>query len=194
MICGDLKVLCMLVGQQVGYTKYPCFMCEWDSRARSQNWEQKHWKPGISLEPGSKNILRKSLVDPKKILLPPLHIKLGITKKFVKALPKKLEIFCKKFPHLSEAKLGEGVFVGPDIRKLMFNKDFLLTMTQAKIEAWIAFKSVVTKFLGNNKDPDYVTIVENMLEKFKDLVCLMSLKIHFLNSHLDFSRKSWCSE
>jgi hypothetical protein len=32
---------------------------------------------------------------------------------------------------------------------------------------WIAFKSVVTKFLGNNKDPDYVTIVANMLENSK---------------------------
>jgi hypothetical protein len=57
MICGDLNELCMLRGQQAGYTKYPCFMCEWDSRARSQHWEQKHWIPRISLEPGSKNIL-----------------------------------------------------------------------------------------------------------------------------------------
>jgi hypothetical protein len=36
MICGDLKVLSMLLGQQSGYTKYPCFLCEWDSRAKSQ--------------------------------------------------------------------------------------------------------------------------------------------------------------
>jgi hypothetical protein len=42
MICGDLKVLVMLAGQQAGYTKYPCFMCERDSRARIQHWEQKH--------------------------------------------------------------------------------------------------------------------------------------------------------
>jgi hypothetical protein len=55
-------------------------------------------------------------------------------------------------------------------------------MTEVERGAWIAFKSVVAKFLGNNKDPDYVTIVANtrMLEKFKVLVCLMSLKIHFL--------------
>jgi hypothetical protein len=70
MICGDQKVLCMLLGQQVGYTKYPCFMYEWDSRATSQHWEPKCWTPRTSLEPGSKNILSKSLVDPKKILLP----------------------------------------------------------------------------------------------------------------------------
>jgi hypothetical protein len=24
MVCGDLKVLCMLLGQQQGYTKFPC--------------------------------------------------------------------------------------------------------------------------------------------------------------------------
>jgi hypothetical protein len=71
---------------------------------------------------------------------------------------------CKKFPHLSEAKLKEGVFIGPDVRKLMFDEDFLLTMTEVGREAWIAFKSVVTKFLGNNKD--YITIVANMLKKF----------------------------
>jgi hypothetical protein len=90
---------------------------------------------------------------------------------------------------LSEAKLKEGVFVGPDIRKLMFDEDFLLTMTEVERVAWIAFSSVVTKFLGNNKDPDYVTIVANVLEKFKVLECVMSLKIHFLNSHLDFFPK-----
>jgi hypothetical protein len=41
MICADLKVLFMLLGQQAGYTKYPCFMCEWDSIARSERWELK---------------------------------------------------------------------------------------------------------------------------------------------------------
>jgi hypothetical protein len=121
MICGDMKVMCMLLGQQDGYTKYPCFMCEWDSRARSQHWKQKHWTLRTSLEPGSKNILRNRIVDRKKILLPPLHIKLGIMKQFFKALPETGNCFkylCKTFPHLSEAKLEEGVFVGPDIRKL----------------------------------------------------------------------------
>jgi hypothetical protein len=51
---------------------------------------------------------------------------------------------------LSEAKLKEGVFVGPDIRKLVLDEDFLLTMTEVEREAWIAFKSAVTKFMGNN--------------------------------------------
>jgi hypothetical protein len=87
---------------------------------------------------------------------------------------------------LSEAKLKEGVFVGPDIRKPIFDEDFLLTMTEVEREAWIAFRRVVTKFLGNSKDPDCVTVVANVLEIFKVLGCLMSLKIHFLKLHLDF--------
>jgi hypothetical protein len=73
MICGDLK-LCMLLVQQVGYMNYLYFICKLERRARRQHWEQNHWTPRISLERGSKNILRKSLVDPKKILLLPLHI------------------------------------------------------------------------------------------------------------------------
>jgi len=32
LVCRDLKVLCMLLGQQAGFTKYPCYLCLWDSR------------------------------------------------------------------------------------------------------------------------------------------------------------------
>jgi hypothetical protein len=58
----------------------------------------------------------------------------------------------------------------------MFDEDCLHTLTEVAREAWIVFRCVVTKFLGNNKDPDYVTAVANILEKFEDLGCLMSLK------------------
>ena len=33
----DLKMVCFLLGQQLGYTKYPCFLCQWDSRAKSEH-------------------------------------------------------------------------------------------------------------------------------------------------------------
>ncbi|GBL98998.1 hypothetical protein AVEN_227510-1 [Araneus ventricosus] len=32
-ICADLKVVSLLMGLQLGYTKYCCFLCLWDSRA-----------------------------------------------------------------------------------------------------------------------------------------------------------------
>ena len=189
MLCGDLKVICMLLGQQSGYTKFPCFICEWDSRDRKQHYVRKDWPLRESLEPGAKNIQKEHLVDPKNVLLPPLHIKLGLMKQFVKALPKDGECFqylCEQFPHLSDAKLKEGVFTGPDIRKLMKNLNFETKMLEKEKEAWDSFKLVVNSFLGNKKDSNYVAIVSDMLKKFNKLGCNMSIKIHFLHSHLDY--------
>lgn len=37
-ICSDLKVVGMLCGMQGGYTKYCCFLCLWDSRAREHHY------------------------------------------------------------------------------------------------------------------------------------------------------------
>jgi hypothetical protein len=42
-ICGDLKVIALLLGLQLGYTKFGCFLCEWDSRDRKHHYVQKQW-------------------------------------------------------------------------------------------------------------------------------------------------------
>jgi hypothetical protein len=89
-----------------------------------------------------------------ELLLPLLHIKLRKMKQFVKALPKTGNCFkylCKTFPHLSEAKLKQGVLVGPDIRKLMFDEDFLLTMTEFETDAWIAFEMLLPNSWGTTR-------------------------------------------
>ena len=41
-------------------------------------------------------------------------------------------------------------------------------------------------FLGNHKAPNYREIVGELLRSYQDMGCNMSLKIHFLDSHLDF--------
>lgn len=188
-VCGDLKVLCMVLGQQGGYTKMPCFLCEWDSRARSEHWTTKVWPTRVSFVPGAKNIVRKTLIDPSKVLLPPLHIKLGLMKQFVKAIDKDGDCFkyiIHKFPGLSYEKVKEGVFVGPQIRKLMKDQQFENSMKSIERNAWVSFKNVVDNFLGNHKSPDYGEIVETLLVNYQKLGCNMSLKIHFLHSHLDY--------
>jgi hypothetical protein len=124
---GDLNVISMLLGQQGGNTYYPLFLCEWDSRDRTKHWTKKLWPKRTSLVPGSKYVLRESLVEPNKVLLPPLHIKIGLMKQFVEALDTEWDCFKylgEKFPQLSEAKLKEGVFVVPDIRRFMKDKAF----------------------------------------------------------------------
>ena len=66
------------------------------------------------------------MVDRTKILLTPLHIKLGFMKQFVKSLNQEGDYFRylgNKFPSISDAKLKAGVFDGPQIRKLLIIKD-----------------------------------------------------------------------
>lgn len=116
VICGDLKVLSMLLGQQGGYTKFPCFLCLWDSRNKAQHWIQKDWPVRETMTVGGKNVIHEPLVDRKDILLPPLHIKLGLMKQFVRALEKDGDCFKyirSKFPRLSEEKVKAGIFDGP---------------------------------------------------------------------------------
>lgn len=40
-ICGDLKILGIVLGQQSGYTKTPCYLCLWDSRDRVRHYKKK---------------------------------------------------------------------------------------------------------------------------------------------------------
>ena len=93
------------------------------------------------------------------------------------------KVFCSGLP---EAKLKEGVFVGPDICTLMKDKAFESKIQANKKKAWNAFRYAVLKFLGNQKDPNFKRIVRKMLTKFNDLGCSMSLNVHFLASHLDY--------
>lgn len=43
-ICCDLKVVAMLSGMQGGYTKYMCFLCDWDSRFKGDQYGKNDWK------------------------------------------------------------------------------------------------------------------------------------------------------
>ena len=47
-------------------------------------------------------------------------------------------------------------------------------------------KSVVVNFLGSHRHEKYPDIVDSMLKAYEQLGARMSLKMHFLHSHLDF--------
>ena len=83
--------MALLLGMQGGYTKYPCFLCLWDSRADDKHYTQNEWSSREPLQPGSHNIVANPLVKPHQILLPPLNIKLGLMKNFVKAIIKEVQ-------------------------------------------------------------------------------------------------------
>ena len=116
MICVDLKLVNFLLGQRSGYTKCPCFIFLWDSRASHEHWIRKEWPLRKDMVVGEQNVVNECLVDRDKIILPPYHIKLGLIKQFVKALNKEGSCFgyiSSKFPGLSTEKLKAGIFDGP---------------------------------------------------------------------------------
>ena len=86
----------------------------------------------------------------------------------------------------TDAKLKAGVFVGPEIRKLMQNEEFGARLNALELAAWNAMKSVVVNFLGSHRHEKYPYIVDSMLKAYEQLGARMSLKMHFLHSHLDF--------
>jgi len=75
-LCGDFKVIAILLGFQPGYTKYCCFLCEWDSRARHEHYLKKDLSKRSTLKGSIINVKYTLLVEASKILLPCLHIKL----------------------------------------------------------------------------------------------------------------------
>ena len=61
---GDLKVMALLLGMQLGHTKYCCFLCQWDSRNKKNHYVNKLWPKRTSLTPGEKNVVNPPLVLP----------------------------------------------------------------------------------------------------------------------------------
>ncbi|GBP94646.1 hypothetical protein EVAR_100941_1 [Eumeta japonica] len=60
------------------FTRY--FSLE-DNRDQANHWTEKFWQPR-ELKVGEKNFLQKTWIPQHKVLLPPLHIKLGLMKHF----------------------------------------------------------------------------------------------------------------
>lgn len=113
-ICCDFKVVTFLNGMKKGSTKYPCHICTWDSRGTDQ-YSKKEYprRSSHQRQSGEFSVIEKPLVPFDAILLPPLHIKLGLFKNFIKFLQRNNEnaknFLTNFFPKLSASKLKEGI-------------------------------------------------------------------------------------
>jgi hypothetical protein len=72
----------------------------------------------------------------------------------------------EKFSSKSAAKLREGIFVGPQIRQVLLDRHFEVTLEPVEQNAWRDCKAAV----------DHISATGG----------IMSLKIHFLHSQLNF--------
>ena len=113
---------------------------------------------------------------------------MGLIKQLVKALDKDDECFKyigRSFPGLSTEKPKARIFDGLDIRKLMQDEIFILSMNPLEADAWWGFVGVVQNFLGNRRAANFEEIIQNMLDAYQHLGANMSIKVHFLHNHLD---------
>lgn len=187
-VIGDFKMVSFLMGLQGGFTKFPCFLCLWDSRDTNAHYHKRDWPKRTEFSIGKNNIKWEPLVDPQRVLMPPLHIKLGLVKQFVKALNKESAAFMYLqglFPQLSEAKVKAGIFVGPQIKKIMECEEFAKMLSKNEKAAWNSFVAVVRGFLGNHKAENYAHLVQTLVNNYSKMGCRMSLKVHILDAHLD---------
>ena len=83
-ICGDVKIVSLLLVLQLGYTKHMCFLCLWNSRDDENHYKRVDQPSGTKNVVGKYNMKHSVLIDPQKVLVPTLHIKLGLMKNFVK--------------------------------------------------------------------------------------------------------------
>ncbi len=67
---------------------------------------------------------------------------------------------------------------------------YQLATSEYELRAWHSFKWICGHFLGNNKSPTYRDGIQNLLHTYHKMGYRMSLKIHFLHSHLDFFPKN----
>ena len=86
---------------------------------------------------GKGNVKWEPLIEPHKVLMPLLHIKLGLIKQFVTALDKESAVFKylqDRFPKLSEVKVKDGIFIGPQIKNIIECYEFanLLDRTEKR--------------------------------------------------------------
>ena len=70
----------------------------------------------------------------------------------------------------------------------MIDKDFLKKKIEKKVEkrTWLSCISLCENFLGNKRSANYIEVINEFLEAYGEMGCNMSIKIHFLLSHLGF--------
>ena len=104
--------------------------------------------------PRYRNILHPALVDRSNVILPPLHIKLGLMKQFVKALNKEGACFKsiqEKFPYMSEEKVIERMYLSDIKLENSPKTQFLFIMTDVEIKDAFPLQKYYQNFLATLK-------------------------------------------
>lgn len=112
LICCDLKIVAIMMGLKSGYPKQQCFICLWEGRRKDLHYTDFQWQNRLEFKTGSESVIHEPLVPKERIIIPPLHIKLGLVRNFVKALQpdgEPINVIKAIFPSLSKSKIENGM-------------------------------------------------------------------------------------
>jgi hypothetical protein len=175
------EVVAMLNGLQGVYTKSCCVLCEWESQAILRPLRAETIL-------GQKNVVNRAVVGNTKTYLHPLHIKRGLIKIFVKTMTKEDEGFKYLRQIFSTQKRGQ------DKTRHFCRSSAAFVMIFASYVNWILLReepgtrleAYAATLWEITKSKNYVEIVVELLSTYRALWCDMSLKLHFLQSQLEF--------
>lgn len=107
-------------------------------------------------------------MDPKTIICPPLHIKLGLIKQLTKTLPDGYAVarWNQMFPSISIAKIKKGILIGPDVDKILHDREFFRLYQLTTNLHWLYSKMLLKDFL-KIEDPNYKHLVQTLIESYR---------------------------
>ena len=73
-----------------------------------------------------------------------------------------------KFSKLSDAKIKQGIFIGPQIRYIMDDLHFESLLNETELAAW-HFIHVVKNILGTRVSDKSIHLVERMADSFRKM-------------------------
>lgn len=76
------------------------------------------------------------------------------------------------FPNLSDVIVKEGIFVGPQIKKVVFEDNFESKFNFTELSAWRFFERLVhTVWVTKKKDEHYPESIQILLQNYQKLGC-----------------------
>jgi len=127
-----------------------------------------------------------------------MHLKLGLTKNFVKVMNQEeaaLTYLWEKFPRLSEAKLKECVFIGPQIWDLIKDEYFDQLLQGEENAAWDSSKFVIKRIFGKQKGSKLWGPCKQPFAELPDIRLIHVTKNTLPSLSFGFfSGELWCSE
>lgn len=191
-VIADLKLLNVMCGIGSASSTNPCLLCNWRGTYRGNKRHQQYHQncqPRTEFNIGFDSVINKPLVDLEDVLLPPLHIKIGLVAQFIKALSPDgfgFKFIANILNYKSKAKLEAGQLDGTEIRKLFKHSNELKQyLSKKEVRAWNAFESTCNNFLGKRRADNYREIIKQLIDSYEDMGCNMSYKVHLLSEHLD---------